>query len=169
MATLKSEHKVFIVGRLAAFDTPHQCADAVNDEFGIIVSPQQVQTYHPEKHAGRNLSPTFKNLFYELRAKFRAQTEDIPIANRAYRVAVLNRMAANAERQKNMALAAQLIEQAAKEMGEAYTNRQRVEHTSPDGTMTPAPGTVVNADLSGLSTEDLQALASIADKLSGSN
>jgi hypothetical protein len=38
-----------------------------------------------------------------------------------------------------MALAATLIEQAAKECGDAYTNRQKVEHTSPDGSMTPKP------------------------------
>jgi len=137
LATLKSEHKVFIIGRLASFDTPHQAADAVKEEFGLVVSPQQVQTYHPEKHAGRNLSKTFRTLFYDLRANFREKTDDIPIANKAYRVKVLNRMAAQAEKKGNMVLAASLMEQAAKEMGEAYTNRQKVEHTSPDGTMTP--------------------------------
>lgn len=133
MATLKSEHKVFIVGRLAAFDTPHQCAEAVKEEFNLVVSPQQVQTYHPEKHAGRNLSKIFKDLFYDMRKKFREDTESIPIANRAYRVKVLNRMAATAEKNRNMVLAAQLMEQAAKEMGESYTNKSKLEHTGKDG------------------------------------
>lgn len=133
MATLQSEHKVFIVGRLAAFDTPHQAAEAVKEEFGIVVSPQQVQTYHPEKHAGRNLSKTFKDLFYELRAKFREETDAIPIANKAYRIKVLHRMASNAEKNKNMVLTAALLEQAAKEMGEAYTNKQKLEHTGANG------------------------------------
>ena len=38
-----------------------------------------------------------------------------------------------AESKGNMPLAAQLLEQAAKEVGEAYTNRQRLEHTGKDG------------------------------------
>lgn len=133
MATLKSEHKVFIVRRLAAFDTPHQCAAAVKEEFNLVVSPQQVQTYHPEKHAGRNLSKTFKDLFYEMRKKFRENTDDIPIANKSHRVKVLDRMADAAEKKGNMVLAAQLMEQAAKEMGEAYTNKSKLEHTGKDG------------------------------------
>ena len=79
-----------------------KAAEAVKEEFGIVVSPQQVQTYHPEKHAGRNLSKTFKDLFYELRAKFREETDAIPIANKAYRIKVLHRMASNAEKNKNI-------------------------------------------------------------------
>ena len=38
------------------------------------------------------------------------------------------------------------------------------EHTSPDGSMTPKA-----LDLSGVSTEDLKSLASIAEKLNGSS
>lgn len=48
-------------------------------------------------------------------------------------------MMTRAEGMKNMALAATLMEQAAKEVGDAYSNKQKVEHTSPDGTMTPQP------------------------------
>jgi hypothetical protein len=43
---------------------------------------------------------------------------------------------------KNMALAASLMEQAAKEVGDAYSNKQKVEHTSPDGSMSPRPTTI---------------------------
>ncbi|WP_256345640.1 DUF2280 domain-containing protein, partial [Pseudomonas sp. F1002] len=50
----------------------------------------------------------------------------IPIANRAYRLRALGRMAEKAETMKNMALATQIIEQAAKETGDVYVNR-RVE------------------------------------------
>jgi hypothetical protein len=43
---------------------------------------------------------------------------------------------------RNMALAASLMEQAAKECGDAYSNKQKVEHTSPDGSMSPRPTTI---------------------------
>lgn len=166
MATLKPEHKVFIVQRLACFDTLTQCSDAFKEEFGFVLPPQQIQAYHPEKHAGRNLSKSYVKLFNDTRESFRKNTEDIPIASKAFRVNMLHRMAVKAEANKNMVLAAAFLEQAAKEMGEAYTNRQKVEHTSPDGSMTPA---VAQPDLSNLSIEDLQALASIAEKHSGGN
>lgn len=42
-------------------------------------------------------------------------------------------MATRTETMKNYALAAQIVEQAAKECGDAYTNRQKVEHTGKDG------------------------------------
>jgi hypothetical protein len=48
-------------------------------------------------------------------------------------------MAANTEKSKNYGMTAQLMEQAAKEVGDAYSNKQKVEHTSPDGSMTPKP------------------------------
>jgi len=46
---------------------------------------------------------------------------------------VLDRLAAKAERMGNMAMVSQLIEQAAKEAGGAFTNKHRVEHTGKDG------------------------------------
>jgi len=58
---------------------------------------------------------------------------DIPIANKAYRLRVLQRMSMTAENMKNIGMTAQLLEQAAKEVGEAYTNRQKVEHTGANG------------------------------------
>lgn len=51
-------------------------------------------------------------------------------------------MMTSAEKMRNMALAASLMEQAAKEVGDAYSNKQKVEHTSPDGSMSPRPTTI---------------------------
>ena len=43
MAALKSEVKSFIVQALACFDTPSQVAEAVKNEFGVVLSRQQVE------------------------------------------------------------------------------------------------------------------------------
>ncbi|HDE2558368.1 TPA: DUF2280 domain-containing protein, partial [Klebsiella pneumoniae] len=58
---------------------------------------------------------------------------DIPIANKAYRLRVLQRMSTTAEGMKNLGMTAQLLEQAAKEVGDAYSNKQKVELTGKDG------------------------------------
>lgn len=139
MAVLTTEVKGFIVQALACFDTPTQVAQSVKQEFGIEVTRQQVAQSDPTKVAGANLSKKWRELFEETRKRFREETAEIPIANKAYRLRALDRMATKAEGMKNMALAAQFMEQAAKEMGGAYTNRQQVDHTSSDGTMAGGP------------------------------
>ncbi len=124
MAVLTADVRAFITQALACFDTPSQVAEAVKINYGVIVPRQQVEQHDPEKFAGRLLGAKWKALFYESREKFKAQTQDIPIANRAYRLRALGRMADKAESMRNLPLAAQLMEQAAKEMGEMYVNRR---------------------------------------------
>lgn len=133
MAALSDEVKAFIVQSLACYDTPTQAAKAVAEEFKLEVSPQQCECYDPNKRAGRNLTKKWRDLFDHARKKFLEDTTAIPIANRAVRLRMLQRMAQKAEDGRNIQLAAQLIEQAAKESGGAYTNRQKVEVTGADG------------------------------------
>lgn len=139
MATLKGEVKAFIVQSLACFDTPSQVVELVKKEFGLSITRQQVESHDPTKANGRGLAQKWVELFHETRKRFQTEISDIPIANKAYRLRALDRMMTRAEGMKNMALAASLMEQAAKEVGDAYSNKQKVEHTSPDGTMTPQP------------------------------
>nr|WP_259391268.1 putative metallopeptidase [Pectobacterium polaris] len=73
------------------------------------------------------------DMFHTTRERFQNEIADIPIANKAYRLRVLDRMATKAESMKNMALTASLMEQAAKEVGDAYSNKQKVELTGKDG------------------------------------
>lgn len=139
MATLKGDVKAFIVQSLACFDTPSQVVELVKKEFGLSITRQQVESHDPTKANGRGLAQKWVDLFHETRKRFQTELSDIPIANKAYRLRALDRMMTRAEGMKNMALAASLMEQAAKEVGDAYSNKQKVEHTSPDGTMTPQP------------------------------
>jgi len=148
MAILTSEVKGFIVQALACFDTPTQVANAVKQEFNIEVTRQQVAQHDPTKSTGANLAAKWRVLFEDTRKRFREDTADIPIANRAFRLRALGRMAERAESIKNLALAAQLMEQAAKETGGAYTNKQQVDLSSADGSMSPkAAPTGVDAAL----------------------
>ncbi|HCB0318424.1 TPA: DUF2280 domain-containing protein [Klebsiella pneumoniae] len=142
MAALKPEVRAFIIQELACFDTPSQIVESVQKEFKVQVTRQQVASHDPTKAAGKGLAKKWVDLFNELRDRFLNEISDIPIANKAYRLRVLQRMSTTSENMKNIGMTAQLLEQAAKEVGEAYSNKQKVEHTCPDGSMSPRPTTI---------------------------
>jgi len=123
MAALNNEVKAFIVQALACFDTPAQVASSVREEFGIEVTRQQCETHDPTKRSGKDLAKRWVTLFEDTRKRFREETAEIPIANRAYRLRALGRIAERAETMKNLPLAIQVLEQAAKEVGDIYVNR----------------------------------------------
>lgn len=129
MAALKPDVKAFIIQALACFDTLSMVAEAVQKEFGIKVTHQQVESHDPTKVSGKGLAKKWVELFTITRERFQTEIASIPIANKAYRLRALDRMAAATEKQKNFGMTAQLMEQAAKEVGDAYTNRQKVEHS----------------------------------------
>jgi len=132
MAALTSDVKAFIVQALACFDTPTQVSQAVKQEFDIDVTRQQVEQHDPTKRAGANLAAKWRTLFEDTRARFREETAEIPIANRAYRLRALGRMAEKVEGMRNYGLALQILEQAAKEVGDVYVNR-KIEPDKPLG------------------------------------
>lgn len=133
MARLTEPQKIFIIQRLACFETPIDIIKALKEDYGVAVSAQALQGYDPTKYNGQNLSKKLRTAFEETRARFLDDIGSIAIANKAVRLRMLERMAVRAYDKGNSPLAAQLLEQAAKEVGEAYTNRQRLEHTGKDG------------------------------------
>ena len=133
MAALSTEVKAFIVQSLACFESPTKVIELVKQEYGVEVSRQQVSQYSPGNAMAANLSQKWVELFRSTRERFQTEISDIPIANKAYRLRVLDRMMNNAEKMKNIALATEIIEQAAKEVGDAYTNKHKVEHSGPNG------------------------------------
>lgn len=133
MAALKPEVRAFIVQELACFDTPSQIVESVQKEFKVQVTRQQVASHDPTKVAGKGLAQKWVDLFNRTRDRFLNEISDIPIANKAYRLRVLDRMATRAEGMKNLALTAEIIEQTAKECGDAYTNKHKFEHSGPNG------------------------------------
>lgn len=133
MAALSNDIKAFIVQALACFDSPSTVASQVKLEFSVDVTLQQVSLYDPTKAAGQKLSQKWVDLFNSTRERFQNELSDIPIANKAYRLRALDRMATKAETMRNYNLTAQLIEQAAKECGDSYTNKQKHEHSGAGG------------------------------------
>lgn len=119
---LNDEARTFVVQCLACFDPPSVVAAAVKKEFSFSVSPQACEAYDPTKRAGTKLSDKWRRLFEETRKTFLEDTSKIGASHKAVRLRALQRMAEKAENMGNLTLAASLYEQAAKEMGNAYTN-----------------------------------------------
>ncbi|WP_430226846.1 DUF2280 domain-containing protein [Paraburkholderia tropica] len=144
MATLPENVKARIVQALACYDTPSQVATAVKAEFNLTVTPQQCEAYDPTKAAGRNVGKKFRALFEATRKSFLEDQASIPIANRSVRLRALDKMYHQAVARGNVKLGAQLLEQAAKEAGGAFTNRHKLEHTGKGGGPMQAISTVTN-------------------------
>jgi hypothetical protein len=141
--TLDDEVKTFIVQQLACFDPPSAVVRAVKEEFDLAVSPQQVEAYDPTKRAGRNLSEGYRRIFEATRAEFLADTARIGISHRAVRLRTLQRLAERAEKSGNLPLVASLLEQVAREVGDAFTNKRQTEVSGKDGQPLLAGGIAV--------------------------
>lgn len=124
---LPDDVKRFVVQQLAMFETPSEVARSVKDEFGIEVSRQAVEAYDPGKRAGASLSQEFRDLFEATRTTFLTDTAAIGVSHKVVRLRTLARLIEKAEGRGNHVLAANLLVQVAKEMGDAYTNRQRID------------------------------------------
>jgi len=143
MAALRDEVKAFVVQALACFDTPSQVVASVKERFGLDVTRQQCEAYDPTKYVGRNLHVKWQTLFHDTRKRFREETAEIPIANRAFRLRAMNRFVEKAETMKNIGLAMQILEQAAKETGDIYVNRNRKDEPDDE----PAIPTRIQVDV----------------------
>lgn len=139
MATLKSQHKEFIVKRLACFKKPHEVIDDVKEEFGVEVSRQQVGFYNPEtKNGGRELSEEWKQLFRHTRDQFMDEAVKHPIAHKGYRLGILQKELDDlmSRPSVNYILVNNVLEQAAKEMGGVYEGKVSDDGKKPDNGIT---------------------------------
>jgi len=120
---LDDEQKTFVVQRLACFESARRVAALVKDEFSVTVTPQAVECYDPTTRAGRNLAARWRMLFDETRKTYLSDTATVGIAHQKVRLARLDRMAAKAEDMGALALSADLLAQAAKEVGGMFERR----------------------------------------------
>ncbi|ELX00608.1 PF10045 family protein [Acinetobacter baumannii OIFC338] len=112
--------------------------EQVKQEFGVDISRSQCECYDPTKYSGRNLSKKFVELFELTREKFDKGLIDIPIANKYYRLKQYQRQL---EKTRNVKTALKILEQAAKDIGGQFTNRQEI--TGKDG----GPVQTVNSEI----------------------
>lgn len=121
MKKLSNDVKVYIVQSLACYDTPSQVSENVYEEFGIRVERTHVQIYDPTKAAGKNISEKLIRIFEETRKEFLEKTSAIPIAHKTVRLSKLQRSYDYFVSKQNYIAANQILEQAAKEVGNFYS------------------------------------------------
>lgn len=155
MAALKEPVKIYIVQALACRDTPQEVVEQVKQEFGVDISRSQCECYDPTKYSGRNLSKKFVELFESTRERFDEGLIDIPIANKYYRLKQYQRQL---DRTRNVKTALKILEQAAKDIGGQFTNRQEI--TGKDG----GPVQTVNSDVPVPMEEYLKARREVLDE-----
>ncbi|MGH9888269.1 MAG: DUF2280 domain-containing protein, partial [bacterium] len=107
---------------------PTEVANAVKEEFGVTIERWQVEEYDPAK---RKPAQKWCAMHAAIRKAFLEEISGVPAAKKAVRVRHLASMAAVAKSKKNYVVAAQLYEQIAKEMGDAYTNRRVIVPANP--------------------------------------
>ncbi len=67
---LNDLHRAFIVRQLACYASPTQAVEALNQCFGVVISPQATERYHPHKKLGIRMAQKWVDLFEEARKEF---------------------------------------------------------------------------------------------------
>lgn len=126
MADLTDAQKIEIVSMLAAFRDVTTILEHFRLVHDLDLTHKQVGSYDPTRsyyEAGDN----YRDLFDAKRKAYIEDVATIPIANQGFRLNLLHEQAMQAIKDKKPALAAQLLEQAAKEVGGVLTNQREVK------------------------------------------
>lgn len=119
--------KRYIVEELARFKRPSEIVKALQEVFDIDwVTARAVHGYDPTK-SYYDGGAVLEALFKETRKAYVERTEDMAVANQVYRLKRLQSMSEAAEAEGKIALAAQLLEQAAKDCGGIFTNVRNIQ------------------------------------------
>lgn len=142
MSKLPNEVKVFVVTRLARFDTPQLIANLVKEYFGIAVTRQTIDGYNPDRPGAKTGQPAemWVKIFRAEREKAKKDIDSVGGSHLAVRVARLDRMATKLEEKGNTPAAAAILQQIAADIGGMYTNQRRVVIEDPAGELAKLVG-----------------------------
>lgn len=130
MARLSSEVQRAIVQGLAEFLTPSEVRDRIGERYDVDVTLPQV-VYYDGENPKCEMAEGLKKLFRETRERAERDEQSVPISHRGYRLRVLQQIVAKSLARGNHPLVMTALEQAAKERGDAYTNRRVITPEDP--------------------------------------
>ncbi len=155
---LNSEQKAFIITAYARYDGLAEVCRAFKEEYGVDLPKPHALAYNAGGPRYRGAAK-WRELFERERKHFLDNVGHIGIAQKAVRIQRLEALCAIALQRKNVKLAAELMEQAAKEMGEVFTNRREVKSDVRSVTATMTTDQLrqeILKDLNSLGIEPLQ-------------
>lgn len=127
------EHvKVFIVARYATFHSATDIQKEVKDEYGLEIEIGRIDFYNGDRQQFRKsqMSIELQAAFAKIRADYMNELERIPIAHRTHRLKLMNDIV-TAQLEKgaraNAPLVLKALEQAAREVGNQFTNAVEVK------------------------------------------
>lgn len=132
MARLKARHKRFIVKRLAVFDRPSDVRDELKTEYGVDVDLSQLAHYDPTTSKGQKLAADLTELFHRTRERFLDEFTGSAVQHKAVRLRLIQEAVNKLRDMHNYPDMLEALEQAAKEMGGAFTNHRTTDVTNTD-------------------------------------
>lgn len=125
---LTEQQKAFVVQRLACWDSPKEVSEALMEEHGVKLAPQNIEAYDPNKRAGRNLAKKWRELFESSRKVFLNDIHThVPEANKAVRIRQLAHAARAFKGRGNYLGMADMLERIAKELGNVHSNARVIK------------------------------------------
>lgn len=123
---LEKEHQLFIVQQLAIFEQPRTVRAKLKEIYDIEISLPGIQHYQV---TSKELSKELKKIFNATRKKFLKDSSAIPIANKNVRLQKLQNIfdKQEVEQIQNTVEMRATLEQAAKESGDAFTNKRVID------------------------------------------
>lgn len=123
MSELSKEIQTFIVQQLAMYQTPQEIVGLVKENFEVEISRQQAFYYNADMNP--KLPKKWREIFNATRENFLTDVSSIPIAQKSFRLRELDKIYQNQKSAKSQNTKAMkdTLEQAAKESGDAFTNR----------------------------------------------
>lgn len=130
MAKLTAEVKREIVTRLAAYESPSEVRAAIQEVFGVDVPLPHILYYDASKPRP-DLAAEWRELFATAREGFVQSAAAQAAAIQAVRLREIWDMYRRAKQRGNYALAASLLEQAAKDHGGMFSNVRQLNIGDP--------------------------------------
>ena len=128
MPTLTDEIKAFIVISLARYEAAAQVVEAVKSTFDVALTRRHVYAYDPR--CPQPPAPRWRELHAATREAYVREVAEIGVAQKAVRLAMLDRMAHHALANNYTINAAAFLKQAAKECGGVYESRKPASPTT---------------------------------------
>lgn len=140
---LTKQMQIFVVQQLAMFERPNEVRKLLSENFGVEIALPSILNYDI---SNPKLAKNWKELFQKTRNDFIEKVNDIAIANKAFRLRELNTLYHTQKQSKlqNPVEMRSILEQGAKESGDAYTNKRDIN--------------IKKIDVSNLSDEELSAI-----------
>lgn len=126
MAVLTEADKEAIVILLARFKRPAEVVAIMREEQELELTVQQVRTYDPTNPRFEADRDKWEPIFNAAREAYTSDIKQVVVANQSFRLNELHDLYNRAKKAKNLKLAAELLEQIARECGGALTNSREV-------------------------------------------